>query len=707
MRIFRNIFFILALMLASLAKAQTELHVVPVVPMSKPMAGHYAGIVNDELWTWGGFNYTMTQYRGVIPKYYPQAYGASVSVPQGAVCLGGAADEYVFAQAIWQKHIDHRDHRNFCNQYDHSGRVNLTAMPVQLKYLSAAWDGEYIYAVGGESDSCANTDVYRLAWPDGKVWEKLTPIPDKARLQSVAVVQNSVTGPCLYVFGGYQAGEDASSPVLHRSVLRLNLRSLEWESLPVPDSAQVPGMGATGVSVGFCSVVFIGGKDLSGKCEDKILVYNTYTDTWSTMEGNPSFARCYATLTPCRDYFYLAGGETQKDTFTDDISVVQFLSTCRLNGMSVTVLCVFLLALLVFAWLHRTNSRKMYFLGDENTPWWAIGMSLSMTILSTISLILIPTASFASSWSSLWFYLPLLFVVPLAGRYFGNLWIGTEKTSVYDKLGICSSACVRRTVSVCWMLFILLRAVLLLALPAYILYSITGISPLVFIFVFGLFAAFYATVGGMKAIVGLQTLSCIVLLVGMIILLITLITGCADGLNGLLNSGATKFSLLSETVLCKSISPCVLSVCGLLYAIMLMGGDQTVWRHYGLNTNHQVASRGFLFAGVLSVLIVLVLLMVGTGMFAYFASDNTAFDITLNRPECVGVYYMLSRFPSLALVILSSACVAPLVSAVHSFGLACASDFSFEGKSALSARLFSLLFSVVVIVLSELLISLL
>ena len=62
-----------------MAKAQYKVYVTPVVPLHTAVSGHFAGLHNGMLRTWGGCNFPdLPLADGGQKRFYPVAYGACV-----------------------------------------------------------------------------------------------------------------------------------------------------------------------------------------------------------------------------------------------------------------------------------------------------------------------------------------------------------------------------------------------------------------------------------------------------------------------------------------------------------------------------------------------------------------------------------------------------------------------------------------------------
>ena len=70
--------------------AQNTITVTPAGKMERAVSGHFAGIVDGKLTTWGGCNFPdIPCADGGQKVFYPKAYGASVAVPGNTIYIGG------------------------------------------------------------------------------------------------------------------------------------------------------------------------------------------------------------------------------------------------------------------------------------------------------------------------------------------------------------------------------------------------------------------------------------------------------------------------------------------------------------------------------------------------------------------------------------------------------------------------------------------
>jgi len=187
------------------------------------VSGAFAGVVGDRVLVAGGCNfpgvpaaeggqkvfyteiYALSDGRWELAGSLPcgLAYGASVTTPEGIVCLGGTADGSKSEDFAVLLTLD----ASLALQSQ-----SLPVLPTALDNFAAAYGDGYIYAAGGLHNGTPNHKAYRLRWPlpaswfesqTGAAWEELPDMPGPARVQPSAAVQKGAIGSNFYLLGGF------------------------------------------------------------------------------------------------------------------------------------------------------------------------------------------------------------------------------------------------------------------------------------------------------------------------------------------------------------------------------------------------------------------------------------------------------------------------------------------------------------------------
>jgi SSS family solute:Na+ symporter len=74
-----------------------------------------------------------------------------------------------------------------------------------------------------------------------------------------------------------------------------------------------------------------------------------------------------------------------------------------MRKLDVAIIGFYLIALLAigFAFARRQKATAKYFVAGRSLPWWAMGLSLLATIITSVTFIAYPGAAYAGNWSLL------------------------------------------------------------------------------------------------------------------------------------------------------------------------------------------------------------------------------------------------------------------------------------------------------------------
>jgi hypothetical protein len=101
--------------------------------------------------------------------------------------------------------------------------------------------------------------------------------------------------------------------------------------------------------------------------------------------------------------------------------------------LNYAVIVLYLLGILLLGtWFtRRQKTTNDYFKGGGRVPWWAAGLSIYATMLSSITFIAILAKSFGTNWTSFWVNVPILLLAPIIIRCFLPFYRQLNVTSVY------------------------------------------------------------------------------------------------------------------------------------------------------------------------------------------------------------------------------------------------------------------------------------
>ena len=188
-----------------------------------------------------------------------------------------------------------------------------------------------------------------------------------------------------------------------------------------------------------------------------------------------------------------------------------------LQPLDLALVLAYLLGVLVLGlWLSRgIKSSRDFFLAGRTLPWWAVGMSLVVSDIGAKDMVGLATDGYRYGLVMMNFDLiGCVFPVLVAAFLFMPfLWMAGVYT-IPEYLGLRYNAQVRTFFALIWALFMIGTVGVIFASAAIMFEGLLGWSFWLSVGVAAVLAGIYTTLGGLKAVVVTDTLSCIVLTVG-------------------------------------------------------------------------------------------------------------------------------------------------------------------------------------------------
>jgi N-acetylneuraminic acid mutarotase len=285
---------------------------LPALPSELGVAGPFVGVSNDALIVAGGANFARPVWEsekqwhdaifvlarsgdrlhwidgGRLPR--PIGYGATVSTPEGVVCIGGNDAQQTFAEVFllrWEA------------AKQKIARVELPSLPRPCANGQAALVDNVIYLAGGQSGAELSTAMSNLwsldlaqrrnadfAWRELKAW------PGPARAFNITVAQHDGRNAHVYVVSGRRAVDDKIEML--KDVWQYTPKTSTWQRrADAPRSV----MAGTAVAFGQSDIFVFSGDDGSlfasaNELRDRhpgflkaALIYETLADKWTS--GGP------------------------------------------------------------------------------------------------------------------------------------------------------------------------------------------------------------------------------------------------------------------------------------------------------------------------------------------------------------------------------------------------------------------------------------
>ena len=724
----KRLLFIPLLFCALLCMAQNKVTVTPAQPLDNAVSGHYAAWTADGLQTYGGCNFPdIPCADGGQKVYYPQAYGASVQVPEGTLFLGGMDAHGSLSVCTFISATD-------------GASTPIESLPVGLDNFAATYHDGMVWVAGGQTNGVPNKEVFAMPYPNGK-WSTVATLPDECRLQPCVAVQNTAKGYALFIFGGYQpkgetngkvkaeSGKVETEPTVNATVhtdgiyisidelKKGNVEPSQWKrtspSLAWTDE-EVDGkrqqllqavVGSTCAPMGYSHVLFFGGVDhdiflsaIEGRQDslylrhspewynfrEDVLTYHTITDSWGFLPGDSLLARAGACLTAEADGngWSYSGGELMPGVRSTDVTHVEVTNEKNFGWLNWTVLVIYLAAMLGmgFYFMRKEKGANDFFKGGGRIPWWAAGISIYATMLSAITYMTIPAKAYTTDWT----YYPMLWMILLVSfpviKYYLPYFRKLNVTSAYEILEKRFNLFTRMLASTLFCVFMIVRMAIVLYLPSLALTAVTGIDIYLCIVLMGLITIVYCTMGGVTAVIWGDVVQGLILVFGAIFAVVYLAMGTEGGISGYIDIALEndKLRLFDFSSSWSQATWWVIILGGLANNLISYTSDQTVIQRYLTTSDEKSAGRSILINGVMSVFVSVAFYMIGTGLYTFYKTHPAELDVTMQQSDAIFPFFMMSQMPAGVAGALIAAIFAATMSTISSNINSVATAFSID-----------------------------
>lgn len=459
------------------------------------------------------------------------AYGAAIATDRGLLCLGGRTSDGLsdaVLELAWDPDADvvHVE-------------ANYPSLPVACENLSAVRMGSHVYVAAGKADDGALSSFWMLdlaAGRDGTLspqWTELPTWPGLPRSGAALAAQSDGQHDAIYLVGGRSRSGDLADAYRYEPRLGKWVRLSEMPHAMARVEATAAG-NAYLLLFGRRSPINLddGGDDEPPRgAMFEISAYNTITDTWATIGEAPQSV-ADGRVVPWRGRWVMVGNRPASDGLATEVWAATVPEVRRRFGIvNLAVLLLYLATLLGMGWFFARRGRTAddFFLGGRRIPWWAAGLSLMATQVSSIGFMAIPGKTFATDWLYFTGVATWIVVVPIVTLIFIPLFRKLNITSAYEYLEQRFNLAVRLLAAALFCCMQLVRIAIVLYLPALALSTVIGMDLWLCIGVMGLLATAYTVAGGMEAVVWTDVMQAAVLLGGAMLCIGIVLFGIEGG----------------------------------------------------------------------------------------------------------------------------------------------------------------------------------
>lgn len=698
---------------AEAADASATWSPLPALPDAEGFAGMFAGVSGEMLLVAGGANFPdQRPWEGGTKAWYdsiyalspsgsewsragklpqPLAYGVSVQTDRGVLCAGGADAQRHYADV-------------FLMQWK-SGSVAfdpLPPLPQPCAYFCGAALGKVVYVAGGTADPQATSTLktfWALDLADARPqWRALEPWPGPARMLAVAGVQAGA----FHLFGGTDlyAGPDGK-PV--RRYLRDAYRFTPKEGwrriadVPRPVVAAASPAAAVGQSHLFlCSgddgtkVNFQPQAEHPGFPAD-ILAYHTITDTWITLGEMPS-PRVTTPAVLWHGRWVIPSGEIRPGVRSPEVWSFQPQPKRTAFGwLNYAALAAYLaLVVAIGVYCSRFNrTTDDFFRGGQSIPWWAAGISIFATVLSSITYMALPGLGYGTNWN-LFLQNSYVIVLPLVALVYLPFYRRLNLTCAYEYLERRFNLGTRLVASVLFILFQCGRTAIVLYLPALALATVANFDLTTCILLMGVLCIVYTMAGGIEAVVWTDVAQTIVLMGGAVLGIVVAVMRIEGGVSAVIQQASAQ-SKFFETVdwswdITAGTAWTVI-LGSVFHQLFFYSASQDVVQRYFTTPDQKTAARAIWANAIVVAPAQALFFAIGTVLFVYYRQHPERLDPVFQTDAIFPLFIVREMPAGIAGVVVAgifAAAQSTLSGSLNSVAAAYVTDFHRRFRAAAS-----------------------
>ncbi|QEE50568.1 sodium:solute symporter [Flavobacterium alkalisoli] len=306
------------------------------------------------------------------------------------------------------------------------------------------------------------------------------------------------------------------------------------------------------------------------------------------------------------------------------------------------ILSVTLLFIVVYGVLKTRGSKNVeeFILGNNETPWWTVGLSVMATQASAITFLSTPGQAYHDGMGFVQFYFGLPLAMVVICLTFIPIY---HKLKVFTAYEFLEQRFDLKTRSLASIIFLIQRGLgtgLTIYAPAIILSSLLGWNLNLMNFMIGLLVIIYTFSGGTKAVNVTQKQQMFVIMTGMAITFIVLLNNLPDelsfgnalhiaGANDKMNIVNFSFDPGQRYTIWSGIAG------GFFLALAYFGTDQSQVQRYLSGKSIRESQMGLIMNGLLKVPMQFFILLIGVMVFIFFQFHSAPLHFNPNNVKAL------------------------------------------------------------------------
>ncbi|HEV2691355.1 MAG TPA: sodium:solute symporter [Verrucomicrobiae bacterium] len=328
-----------------------------------------------------------------------------------------------------------------------------------------------------------------------------------------------------------------------------------------------------------------------------------------------------------------------------------------LRPLDLLVIAIYFIAVAAIGlrFARRQTNTETYFVASRSIPFWAMGLSIFATIISSITFIAYPGAAYSGDWNQLVPGFMAVGILLLLGTTLISFFRHAVGMSAYEyfekRFGYGARAYSALAFSaghfskMGFVLFTITTAIC----------GMTGWNPYQVIIIVGLLTIAYTLVGGLQAVIWTEVLQGIIKLIGIAVVIGVLLNIMPGGGSAAfhLASDNNKFSLGHFNFdLSDDKNFWVMILFGAFWYLQKYAADQTLVQRYLVAKSDRAALKGVVLGAVLCIPAWTAFMLIGTLLWAYYKLSGETFAPWLYdasgklNPGYVFPFFLTTKIPA-------------------------------------------------------------
>lgn len=351
--------------------------------------------------------------------------------------------------------------------------------------------------------------------------------------------------------------------------------------------------------------------------------------------------------------------------------------TSHIRWVDLGVVGAYLLALtsLGLGFAREQTTTEQYFVARRSIPSWAMGMSIVATLITSVTFIAYPGASYAGDWSLL---VPGFFavgVLALVGTVIVPFYRHAVGMSAYEYFGQRFGRPVRMYSCMAFALGHFSKMGFVFYLLALTINSVTGWNIDQVIVIAGAATILFTLRGGLEAVIWTDVVQGFILWAGVLVTLAYLLLKPPGGAAHVLAIAAAhhKMRLGEWTSGFSRPNQAVLMIYGFFWYLQKYTADQGIVQRYLAAKTDRGAIKGVAMGAVLCLPVWTLFMLIGTCTWAFYRLTGERLPGYVNKADQVFPHFLATHLPpgvaGLVMAALMGAAVCALASDLNSFAL--------------------------------------